>query len=850
MPFPDGDGSVGLGEHDTPTNVSYRPGIISRNGPADYQNLTLHDALGLGPPDVSTTIPSVSSSSQAPSDNTAPKTARTKSASAVQTARTPKTPPSTKRRTSRIIPNVLVSLFSDTPSERKRELGAIESDASAQKIKDQPKRVRSRLAKSRRTQSEKSSVMVIPLDSAPAPAVEEEVQVPESTIRKSGTFGVRDDGSEVFLSDGAPASPIGLGLRRWSSSRPATTADRLVPLGQPIDTSPPVSRIVMDRQRAGSFRTIDTQGTARTFEPDKNRGLYAADAESSVDDLSSERGGGAVVEDGLPPISERSCASHETVTQIDHSSSKGVGVESPRTPEIRTPDLNLNISAVTPPHPLPARRILLNPLVVGVGHDGRIGSHHGQLGGDYHDRSVPPSAATVQRKQPEIIREVQQPDSQLAPPTNELMVDESTQTSARSTPRRRLPSVPYLPYSTAASPDPVDTRHRRSSLPSAPPVIANGLPPLPESLQGNPALLQAKPEDLPLLIASHLLSSHAASLMYQSTSAKGLSEEMYRLAEVSLEWGKVLMDMASQRNEGGETADAQSAVQPSGPSEKPGPDRYDGMPQVSDPAFPQDAYTRLPVRREPKVSTIPFPPGPSSTHETYQKHQLSSTIPQRTPTLSPSSPIPTYLHPSIITPRPARNLSDRHKKAESLPPDWFRQVQDLGSAGWESLHSAEQVWREGMADQASLWSGQANSSIMSRTAEGTEDSGLLTVDRVNKMMTSQEYVALEPLDPAHRERSEEPPNAFTIRQRPPVEDSRITGSRKLVKQPSTRKTGSSSGTLRSQAVGSVRKADAGTFVSGQGGMKAGRLSDKDDAGEQRKKSRWWRRKGRDEAVFC
>jgi hypothetical protein len=59
------------------------------------------------------------------------------------------------------------------------------------------------------------------------------------------------------------------------------------------------------------------------------------------------------------------------------------------------------------------------------------------------------------------------------------------------------------------------------------------------------AQLGSSTSDLPLLIASHLLSTHAASLMRHSATMRDSSELMRRLARESLDWGSMLMAMAN-----------------------------------------------------------------------------------------------------------------------------------------------------------------------------------------------------------------------------------------------------------------------------------------------------------------
>ena len=101
-------------------------------------------------------------------------------------------------------------------------------------------------------------------------------------------------------------------------------------------------------------------------------------------------------------------------------------------------------------------------------------------------------------------------------------------TSARS--KRPLPKPP------------ADTSRHNARIPRARPM---SLPPL---TYAQPSPLPSS--DLPLLIASHLLSNHATALMRHSSGLAEGAEMMKRMADESMQWGAVLLGMASGQRPG------------------------------------------------------------------------------------------------------------------------------------------------------------------------------------------------------------------------------------------------------------------------------------------------------------
>jgi hypothetical protein len=223
-------------------------------------------------------------------------------------------------------------------------------------------------------------------------------------------------------------------------------------------------------------------------------------------------------------------------------------------------------------------------------------------------------------------------------------------TSTRS--KRPLPKPPAdIPTSHARGP-----RARPTSLP--PSAYAQPAPP-PSS-------------DLPLLIASHLLSNHATALMRHSTGLAEGAEMMKRMADESMQWGAVLLNMASGHQPGTGIPMAMPArpwstdVQPDDgiPQSSSRGQEHGGMPSLASFA------SSIPSR---PVFNPPPPPsrGPSSEDQSDDRY----------------TPLP-----------PRISVTRRTRSHVNLYTEFYDEVEHLGKKGWEEIHQAEDIWMRGMKD--------------------------------------------------------------------------------------------------------------------------------------------------------
>lgn len=220
-------------------------------------------------------------------------------------------------------------------------------------------------------------------------------------------------------------------------------------------------------------------------------------------------------------------------------------------------------------------------------------------------------------------------------------------TSARS--KRPLPQPP------------ADTSRHNARGPRARPMS------LPPSAYAQPS--PPPSSDLPLLIASHLLSNHATALMRHSSGLAEGAEIMKRMADESMQWGAILLGMASGQQPGS------TMPMPARPwSTEVQPD--DGLPQSSRP------------RKEGGVpSFAPF----------------ASSIPNRpvsNPRPPPSGgPCSQDQSDDRYTPLPPRiSVTRRTRSHVNLYTEFYDEVEHLGKKGWEEIHQAEDIWMRGMKD--------------------------------------------------------------------------------------------------------------------------------------------------------
>ena len=338
-----------------------------------------------------------------------------------------------------------------------------------------------------------------------------------------------------------------------------------------------------------------------------------------------------------------------------------------------------------------------------------------------------------------------------------IMVDASAQTSVPSSPapsRRPLPRPPAKntsnrdgPHSGASYYHQSHTNRERARPTSLPPPPLSLPYPQPGGPQSTPA--NGQTPELPLLIASHLLSTHAATLMRQSAGLVEGAEMMKRMADESMQWGAMLLSMAS----------SSSHIQLATPSAFPSTSTRGAQDPVAPP--PKNAETVNEREDDPhdthvpgSAASIPFdplypkrpafhpPPPPRPSARDRQKAQEKGTAKEsaKEPGLPQPVHLPShlpYLSPNYgesdrytrLPPRRQRSSSLNHwasspeesgfremeghhstirrqddrehrheERGVSVSSGFYQQVDDIGKRGFEELHKAEEVWMNGMRD--------------------------------------------------------------------------------------------------------------------------------------------------------
>ena len=382
-----------------------------------------------------------------------------------------------------------------------------------------------------------------------------------------------------------------------------------------------------------------------------------------------------------------------------------------------------------------------------------------------------------------------------APVSPSASASASRQSSPTKSPRP-LPRPPSLASATDVAqgrPSPFSSPNSASPTPALAPRRDHASAAAPTSIRDSPAVsdpehsaeetrpAQSQPSqnthqsassdnaspNLPLYIASHLLSTHAAELMRQSSSMRQASENMSRMAQESLQWGGVLMGMTQQQQPRaesdrplGETDRPWSRAQTAPPSgtNRDSPFAFSAIPESMQgslngrsPPFPAGPYP-FPMEGLPGMS---FPGYTSAFAPFFPSANLS---PPSTITHPPAAhPFYTATAPSARTggssdtytpvpPRPTETRewrrAERQRKAESLPAGWPRQRRDsgwsssaegyghavpiewldqadrLGREGWASLRRAEEAWVGAMDGLRQLFDSRGSTSGPSSTGHG------------------------------------------------------------------------------------------------------------------------------------
>ncbi|WVW81723.1 hypothetical protein I302_103719 [Kwoniella bestiolae CBS 10118] len=435
----------------------------------------------------------------------------------------------------------------------------------------------------------------------------------QSAIRTSGTFGIRDDGSE--LSSGHIDPPHRHNFDRTGSGSGSVTT-----------------------QSEGVKRVLYVENVVSTPE-----------AEEDVHEI-AEGSKGASSEEGRRQGSSSTSSDHRTPphSKVTPLAMVGLLPSSGQNHPHSSPELTAH-------DPSFGRSLSLSL-------NGSVPSRRNSTSSDYPRINVLPPARMVYTPTSTDLQHSSSSHLSLSG-IPENMVDESIQTSTQPSPAKSARSRPLpRPPSTTTSP-----------IATPKPTF---IPPLPPSI--------APTTELPLLIASHLLSTHAAALLRHSSSMKEVSETMHKMARESLDWGGVLMGMA-QRNES-----------------------VDGLPRILEQQHGHEGYEGIP---------LPKSPVPLSRPATYMSHSVSLVPPTQPGVQDPIQQAYNALNglSTAQPPRPGMKLDKiqlptpevRRRKGESLPADLLKEAQRLGNEGWTNLHKAEEAWSEAMRGLAEIIRTQA-----------------------------------------------------------------------------------------------------------------------------------------------
>lgn len=154
----------------------------------------------------------------------------------------------------------------------------------------------------------------------------------------------------------------------------------------------------------------------------------------------------------------------------------------------------------------------------------------GTFGVRDEDRSPTPSPEAPQIVPCSLPAEVTPP----RPPRRRQTPEQHSTPPSAGPSSQPIPTLPKWPHTPPASDANRESLEERDNL--AGPNQSPLGPHLPEA-------------DLPILIASHLLSTQATAMLSQSSSLREQADAMHRLAEQSLEWGRTALAMADRERE-------------------------------------------------------------------------------------------------------------------------------------------------------------------------------------------------------------------------------------------------------------------------------------------------------------
>lgn len=535
---------------------------------------------------------------------------------------------------------------------------------------------------------------------------------PITAIRTSGTFGIGDDGTvhrQGSDDTTSPSSPIPIPLLRERKSSAGAGSVQSEGAQRVLYVSN-VDETVFEDDENTAMRPPAVSGISLSPIPDDERTeVSAASREAYYTPIGMGSPTSPLSQTGFPL--GVSGAATSDLSRINHRRSMSPpsarsAVFMPMNVQSKQRPLTPPPSQAIPPSPTYTEAILQRTASTDSAHPSRTASRPSTAFVpiaekeemiDSATQTSPPIMGSPRRPLPRPPSISSRPPSLVVSSTSHATA--SAPCSPHATPEQQLPRSPSGPR-LHVPPPPPDT-------PS--PSLTAGPPPLQAPNQARSTVSSSPASDLPLLIASHLLSTHAAALMRHSTTMRDVSEIMHQMAAESLEWGGILLGMSQTAKTDQPRHAAQQAARasyapvypnagggidglPSGayqPYHRPGEGAEDSL---------QQAWEKLNgMGGQPFASNRSFV-DPAAHPYTQQPnpHDHFTTIPPRPSASRNSSRVRLGQEEREASPANMGFPQPSRIRPDSLPADWLGEADRLGREGWESLRKAEEAWSSAM----------------------------------------------------------------------------------------------------------------------------------------------------------
>ncbi|EIW73271.1 hypothetical protein M231_03629 [Tremella mesenterica] len=364
---------------------------------------------------------------------------------------------------------------------------------------------------------------------------------PRTAIRTSGTFGIRDDGSETYPSHrSATTSPVTPRpvLHRQSisdlgSAKSAVPQRHLYVENMPVkeeETAPSSLRGQMDEKYKDEIEGEDPDRTFFTpikpINPKQQDETVISEAKNTPSTVPKVEEQAAVPErkPTLEPVDKWQSVLASPISPL--------AIVSPPTPQLVVSAAYDEGQAVSSPRPLPRPPSFASATDMAQGHPSPRFSPLVS--------PISPSSSGMDRPdaylhlQPEVPTRSDQSHTGSHSHSHSHASTRShdyDQTSSRS--MHHSHDLPHT--STHSNHSHADNAHLPHGMDPG-----QGAAPRPNEETGRE---EPTSNNLPLYVASHLLSAHAAALMRQSSNMRQASENLTRMAQESLQWGGVLVGL-------------------------------------------------------------------------------------------------------------------------------------------------------------------------------------------------------------------------------------------------------------------------------------------------------------------